>query len=231
MHDTAELAVEARRVLDALRAPELGPFLEIWPQLPPPRPARGAVSEGLGSPQLPESPLPALSPLPESSPLPALRWLQQLPSLAPPFSASLIIAIVRAAHRLTWRRSYTTSEVSAEFLDNYAWTEFVGLGAAVPSDHLACGVLLLGPRVTYPPHRHEAEEIYLPLAGTAAWMQGRAAWDSKPPGTLIHHARHEPHAMRTGDSPLLALYLWRSDDLAQKAALDCKRSAFSDQHF
>jgi hypothetical protein len=79
---------------------------------------------------------------------------------------------------------------------------------------------MLGPATHYPRHRHEAEEWYLPLSGTAAWQQGDADWRDRPPGTLIHHAGNEPHAMRTGAGPLLALYLWRSANLAQKARLD-----------
>jgi hypothetical protein len=45
-------------------------------------------------------------------------------------------------------------------------------------------------------------------------------WRERPPGIAIHHASDEPHAMRTGQSPLFALYLWRSSNLAQKARLD-----------
>ena len=84
---------------------------------------------------------------------------------------------------------------------------------------------MLGPATLYPHHRHEAEEIYVPLSGTAAWQRGDAIWREHPPGTLIHHLSEEPHAMRTGEEPLLALYLWRSSDLAQKARLDRRVSA------
>jgi len=45
-------------------------------------------------------------------------------------------------------------------------------------------------------------------------------WLDESPGTVIHHASNEPHAMRTGTQPLLALYLWRSDNLNQKSRLD-----------
>jgi len=83
-----------------------------------------------------------------------------------------------------------------------------------------CGVLLLGPHVTYPPHRHEADEIYVPLAGTAAWKHGNEGWRERLPGSVIHHAPYVPHAMQTGQEPLLALYLWRSEDLAQQSRLD-----------
>ena len=91
-----------------------------------------------------------------------------------------------------------------------------GIGAA----QISCGVLVLGPNTFYPPHRHEAEEIYLPLAGTAEWLKGDGVWRHRRPGTLIHHSSEETHAMRTGEQPLLAMYLWRSADLGQNARLD-----------
>jgi Dimethlysulfonioproprionate lyase len=81
-------------------------------------------------------------------------------------------------------------------------------------------VLLLGPDTIYPAHHHEAEEIYMPLSGVAAWKQGSGGWKEKTPGTVIHHVPRESHGMRTSASPLLALYLWRSDNLAQKSQLD-----------
>jgi hypothetical protein len=37
---------------------------------------------------------------------------------------------------------------------------------------------------------------------------------------VIHHAPYVPHAMQTGQEPLLALYLWRSENLAQQSRLD-----------
>jgi quercetin dioxygenase-like cupin family protein len=149
-----------------------------------------------------------------------LRWLPLIRQAAAPFSAALAAMLADTAAALTWRRSYSPASVGAEFYENYGYSEFAGLTGPVPSDRLACGVLLMGPQVDYPPHRHEAEEIYVPLAGTALWQQGREPWREQPPGAVLCHARHEPHAMRTGREPLLALYLWRSEDLAQSSELD-----------
>ena len=149
-----------------------------------------------------------------------LRHLAAALHDAPPFSAGFARDLAHAAPLLAWRRSYTVNEVGAGFFDNYGWSELLGLTGPVPSEHLACGVLLLGPRVTYPPHHHEADEIYVPLSGTAQWMHGDGAWTLQQPGSVIHHAPQERHAMRTAAQPLLALYLWRSDDLAQKSSLD-----------
>jgi hypothetical protein len=64
-----------------------------------------------------------------------------------------------------------------------------------------------------------AEELYVPISGEAQWRRGDATWREQPPGALIYHASGESHAMRTRQAPLLALYLWRCGDLAQKSEL------------
>jgi mannose-6-phosphate isomerase-like protein (cupin superfamily) len=125
--------------------------------------------------------------------------------------------IGRAAPTMAWRRTYTEADVGAAFLQNYGWSEIVGTSGPLPSERVACGFLVLGPQIHYRRHQHEAEEVYIPLAGTASWQQGDGGWSDYAPGTVIHHDRNEPHAMRTGTRPLLALYLWRSADLRQKA--------------
>jgi quercetin dioxygenase-like cupin family protein len=190
-----DLMAQARVLLTNLHARDLAPFLEEWP----------SASERRDVPP---------------SSVPVLRWLAHIRQFAPTSAATLVKALVAAAPTLAWRRSYSPAAVGAQFYENYGWTEFAGLTGPMPSKHLACGVLLLGPHVTYPPHRHEADEIYVPLAGTAAWRHGTGPWRERVPGSVIHHARHEPHAMRTGQEPLLALYLWRSENLDQGSRLD-----------
>ena len=156
-----------------------------------------------------------------ASHLPVLRWLPEIARDAAPFGFELVAEMCRAAPSLAWRQTYTAQDLGRAFLDNYGWSEILGSGnGPLASERIACGFLILGPSTHYPRHRHEAEEIYLPLSGTAAWQQGDAVWRERVPGTLIHHASDEPHAMRTGGRPLLALYLWRSDDLGQKAQLE-----------
>ncbi|MDB6086320.1 MAG: hypothetical protein JWN43_4201 [Gammaproteobacteria bacterium] len=194
------LLVQAHALLAGRPSSELVPFLEQWPR----RSKRRSVA---------------------SSAVPALRWLPEVREAAPTFSVSLVDALVSAAPSLAWQRSYSPAAVGATFFDNYGWTELAGLTGPTPSAHLACGVLLLGPHLFYPPHRHEADEIYVPLSGTAEWKGGDDEWREREPGSVIHHARYQPHAMRTGRAPMLALYLWRSDNLAQKSRLDSQAPA------
>jgi hypothetical protein len=150
--------------------------------------------------------------------LPVLRWLPKLSADA--FCGGLVSAVRRAAPSLAWRQTYPEKELDAAFLDNYGWTEIIGGKGPLTGERIRCGFLLLGPATHYPRHHHDAEESYLPLSGTAAWQQGDEVWRHHPPGTLVHHAGNESHAMRTGADPLLALYLWRGAGLARNSQLD-----------
>jgi hypothetical protein len=189
------LAERISNLLHSLQQPALAPFLADWPEAYQAREVTAAQ-------------------------LPVLRWLPQMGGDRAAFASDLVADVCRAAPSMAWRQSYSAAELDGAFLRNYGWSEILGASGPWVGARVACGLLLLGPSTHYPRHRHEAEEIYLPLSGTAAWQQGDAVWRDRVPGTLVHHASEEPHAMRTGAHPLLALYLWRSADLAQKARLD-----------
>ena len=196
MPTAVNIAARVKHLLESLPVPALAPFLADWPRAAVPR-------------------------VVATSDLPVLRWLSDIAGDTAAFGIDLVAALCRAAPSLAWRQTYTAKDLDAVLLDNYGWSEILGANGPLASERIACGFLILGPSTHYPRHRHEAEEMYLPLSGTAAWQQGDAVWRERPPGTPIHHASNEPHAMRTGASPLLALYLWRSANLAQKARLDC----------
>jgi Dimethlysulfonioproprionate lyase len=191
----------AHRMLNTLTAPALAPFLADWP-----------VSAGSPKAQC------------AAHALPVMRWLPRIAADNESFDPVLVRALCDASTSLEWRQTYTIDEVDAAFLENYGWTELLGPAGLAIGGKIACGVMVLGPRTLYPHHRHEAEEIYVPLSGTAAWQQGDAVWRPRAPGTLIHHLSEEPHAMRTGEEPLMAMYLWRSANLSQEARLDRRRT-------
>jgi hypothetical protein len=175
------LLAPARRLLDALSADVLTPFLADWPADAKPRECGPST-------------------------LPVLRYLTPSTLRAVTPTAELVDAVLRDAPSLAWRQTYTAADLPATFLDRYGWMELIGQRGPVASDRIACGFLLLGPDTHYPAHRHDAEEIYIPLAGRRV-----------PPGELVHHPPRMPHAMRTDADALLALYLWRGGDLAQKS--------------
>lgn len=195
----ADLADATRAAVAALDSPLVASFLAEWPQ----RPRTRRV---------------------EPRTLPVLRCLATIAEAAvadtgPQVVRDLVAAVLRSAGEMAWRQTYTQQESSADFLDNYGYAELLGLNGPQWSERLAAGFLLLGADTFYPRHRHAAEELYLPLYGRADWQQGDTVWRAREPGTLIHHRSEEPHAMRTGANPLLALYLWRGADLALKSRL------------
>ena len=198
----AELLALTERMLASFTAPVLRPFLADWPASEGSRPAAEL----------------------DAAPLPVLRWLPKIAAdaeaRAPRTGSALVSALCRAAPLLAWRQTYTLNQVGTAFLENYGWTELLGPRSQEAPGQIACGLLLLGPHTLYPHHRHEAEEIYVPLYGTADWQQGDAIWRQRAPGALIHHRSEEAHAMRTDAEPLLALYLWRGANLSEQARLD-----------
>lgn len=205
----------AQELLFALDHPALRRFRAAWPAAPA---ARATPSSMAGA-----VPPPSDARVTPAA-LPVLDWLPGIAAGRHDFAAPLIGAVCRAAPALGWRQSYSQAQVDAKqidagFLRNYGYTEIIGPTASRECRRLSCGFLLLGPHTHYPPHRHEAEEIYVPLSGAARWLQGDGIWREHPPGTIIHHESSELHAMRTTASPLLALYVWRSADLRQTARL------------
>ena len=152
--------------------------------------------------------------------LPVVSSLQGLSRFAAPGTRALVDATAALAGDLDWRQTYSSADFGQRFLDNYGWSEWIGDRGAFISDAIACGVLMLGPYTEYPAHSHEAEELYLPLAGRAWWRSGKSDWRLRAPGTWIHHPSWTTHAMRTGREPLLAAYVWRAGDLSAKSRIE-----------
>jgi hypothetical protein len=184
------LSRQIRQLLGPIQT--AAPFLEGWPELKALRTTR-----------------------PRS--LPVVALLDRLITHSVPATADLVQALAAAADDLEWRQTYSAADFGPAFLDRYGWTELIGLRGPIPSTEVACGFLALGPEIDYPSHAHEAEELYLPLAGDALWMRGDEDFTTRLPGLPIHHPSWMPHAMRTRAEPLLALYIWRGGDLAAKS--------------
>ena len=151
--------------------------------------------------------------------LPVCAGLAEAVRHAVPLTCGLMQSLVCAAPQLEWRQTYSAEDFGPEFLRGYGWSEVIGLRGPIASDRVACGFLMLGPDTTYPAHAHEAEELYLPLAGTALWQHGTGEYAAIAPGEAIYHPSWLPHATTTQSQPLLALYIWRGGNLAAKSTI------------
>jgi mannose-6-phosphate isomerase-like protein (cupin superfamily) len=146
------------------------------------------------------------------------RYLSDCRALArDPLAERLVTALDREPGAVAWYRSksYDDEPSMADFLPRYGVAVILGpdrFGRRCPylSDRATLGVTLQAPNVDYPAHAHEAVEIYYILAGSVDWQQGDGVWRRKVPGDFVLHEAHEPHAMRTGGEPLLAMFAWVS---------------------
>jgi len=194
-HDSLRPLAGALRSLLEAAGPEAGPFLRDWPRT------------------LVARPFAARS-------LSVVSAFEGLSQFAAPETRRLVELVAALAGQLDWRQSYNETDFGERFLDNYGFNEWIGERGAFKSDSTACGILMLGPETEYPSHSHEAEELYLTLAGRAWWRAGASDWRLRAPGTWIHHPSWTIHAMRTEREPLLAAYVWRAGDLSAKSRID-----------
>ena len=195
------LFIEIRNFLEDLNNSHLNSFLADWP-------SKKSVMR---------------SALPHN--LPVLSYLPAVVKATTKKTETLVNMLAPLANHMAWGQTYSAQDLGVGFLENYGWTEIIGLRGPVASNRVACGFLLLGPQIEYPSHFHEAEEVYVPLTKQTLWQQGKQSWVYRTPGLPIYHASRVPHAIRTEAIPLLALYLWRGGILVQKSMFAASRAA------
>ncbi|MDQ0471827.1 dimethylsulfonioproprionate lyase family protein [Labrys wisconsinensis] len=124
--------------------------------------------------------------------------------------AALASAVRGLQGRLRWTFGYAPDPRWPALAASVGFADIVGKSSLVPAPDIVVGLTLQAPRTYYPLHAHPAIELYLVLSGTAEWTAGADKAD-RPPGALILHPSGLPHAMRTREAPLLALFTWRGD--------------------
>ncbi len=160
----------------------------------------------------------------EPSTLPCLRHLDSIALMEAGMQGGLSAFLARHHEAFRWGQTYTQADFGEDFIENYGWMELFGTRGHFVNDRIAGGFLILGPRLHYPDHHHLAEEIYIPLTGGTLWRKGEGAFAERPAGSAIHHPSNINHAMKTGDNPLMAFYLWRGGPLAERSTISVSAS-------
>jgi hypothetical protein len=155
-------------------------------------------------------------------PLPCLCCLDRIFSTAGERGREVVRVLAENRNAFHWGQTYVEADFGRHFIDNYGWLELFGTRGHFINGEMAGGFLVLGPHLHYPDHHHAAEEIYIPLVGGAMWRKGGGPYVERPAGTFIHHPSNVSHAMKTGEEPLLALYLWRGGPLAAHSTITGK---------
>lgn len=195
MSSILHLFNEFKNYLNQLNSPHLAPFLADWPTAP------------------------IQTRFPSPTTLPVLDHLPSLTNYTKQATTLVQTLIANTAH-LHWGQTYSASDFGSAFLQQYGWTELMGLRGPFANTKLACGFLLLGPNLEYPLHSHEAEEVYVPLVNGTIWARESESWEGQPVDQPIYHPSWLRHGMRTTHTPFLALYLWRNGNLIQKSRIE-----------
>ncbi|WP_420585285.1 dimethylsulfonioproprionate lyase family protein [Ruegeria sp.] len=131
----------------------------------------------------------------------------------------LIDAVKATTYLAHWKQTYSEDEVGAEFLRNYGYYELFGPTGHFHSTQLRGYVGYWGPGLNYDWHSHQAEELYLTLAGGATFcVDGDETFVG--PNQTRQHQSWQSHAMVTTDQPILTFVLWRGEGMGDLPRMD-----------
>ena len=120
-------------------------------------------------------------------------------------------ALINAAPLAQWRETYKGTNVATDFLNRFACYEVIGVDAPFGATDMRAFVVYQPTGFHYPWHHHPAEELYMVVAGEAAFHLEGEAPKTLHPGDTIFHPSNAPHALITHDHPIMAYVLWRGD--------------------
>ena len=131
----------------------------------------------------------------------------------------LVAAIKASAHLAQWKHTYTEEEVGTDFLNRYGYYELFGPTGHFHSTQLRGYVGYWGAGLDYDWHSHQAEELYLTVAGGAVFRSDEDETFVGPNQTRQHKS-WQSHAMTTTDQPILTFVLWRGEGMGDLPRMD-----------
>lgn len=139
---------------------------------------------------------------------PVCRHLHRALELGEAGPARDIARLIRKLEpTLHWRQNpkYTAESRGAEFMENYAFTDFGVAGSTA----LYIGAVLLGPGITYEPTKYVGSEgVFIVVGGSPDWKAGDDAWRRVEAGSVIPRGVDGSEGKRPGREPMLAIYAW-----------------------
>lgn len=134
----------------------------------------------------------------------------------------LIRALDAVLAQLSWLYGY--DKVPRALAKKYAFAEIAGHRGPVISPRVTLGLVLFGPKCTYPAHAHDGlTESYYVLSGTVS-ENDAGVW---APGSLIFNPPGQMHRITVSDrEPALLLYAWHgpAEKLADQKMVFTRKS-------
>lgn len=152
-------------------------------------------------------------------PIPATELVRDFELEGTNRTQALVDAVRATAHFANWKRTYTEEEVGPDFRNRYGYYELMGPTGHFHTNQMRGFIGYWGAGLNYDWHCHEAEELYLNLAGSAVF---RVEGDDVLvlPHQTRAHGSWQSHAMITSNQPILNLILWRGEGIAGLPRMD-----------
>lgn len=104
-----------------------------------------------------------------------------------------------------WQRRTSGSNGSKDYIEKHVNGMICGPGGMESRYDIQLGFSLLAPHTRYPDHQHPPEEAYV-LLSAGEFRQRDGDWFDPGIGGGLHNTPNSLHAMRSGATPLLALW-------------------------
>ncbi|HKT96365.1 MAG TPA: dimethylsulfoniopropionate lyase [Paraburkholderia sp.] len=128
------------------------------------------------------------------------------PMLGDPSSFGVLARAIKTLEpSIGWQRRTSGSNGSENYVENHVNGMICGPGGMESRYDIQLGFSLLAPHTRYPDHRHPPEEAYV-LLSAGEFRQRDGDWFDPGIGGGLHNAPNSLHAMRSGTTPLLAMW-------------------------
>lgn len=199
-----------------LRAADLDHFIAalgrgVRGAVPPGGPEAAFAERIFGALETPGRPPPSRVPPTRPAPADALEDAFALAARGPEPVQQVAGALRAMDPRLSWGPRPGSEEGGPAFREAHANALIAGAEGLERREDVRVGVSLVAPHTDYVKHRHPPEELYFVLA-PGDWWREDLGWRARPAGSIQHNPPHAWHNMRTGETPLLAVWcLWTAD--------------------
>ena len=132
-------------------------------------------------------------------------------------------------HQLSWHYSgHEDGRISDDVALRMQTVELIGADGMIYDDACRVGLFAQTANTDYIIRTHAAEELFVQIAGEGEWYKEGSPYTLRHPGDRMHHASYQPHASRTLDKGLIALWVWAGDVSYKKYSYVGKEAANSE---
>ncbi len=126
----------------------------------------------------------------------------------------ILESIIRANYQLKWNTTYSENEVGTDFIKRYGWFDLIGPNGPFHMEGIRIMIGYWGANLDYQMHWHEAEEAYIPIAGSALFWSEHNGTKMAGVGDIVIHKSNEKHWTKMTNGFLLALAIWKGTNLS-----------------